>query len=150
MQTTLKRSFEMLFHVNVKPPDRAHQCNCSIINFVQQVELEWIWSQNYTLKLVLFLIYIIIILLHQQDRFTRFSCAIVSFVLQGLPGPRGQDGRPVRLSLFFGNNRIKFFFFSWFKLWYFLLSFFLQGIRGPDGPPGFAGPRGPEGFPVRM
>lgn len=25
----------------------------------------------------------------------------------------------------------------------------LQGVRGPDGPPGFPGPSGPDGFPVR-
>lgn len=35
-----------------------------------------------------------------------YHCA---FVLQGLPGPRGQNGWPVRLSLFFSNNRISLF-----------------------------------------
>lgn len=65
------------------------------------------------MKLVFFLIYIIIIiiikLLYQRKSFTSFSCPTVSFVLQGLPGPQGQDGRPVRLLLCFGNKRINFF-----------------------------------------
>lgn len=29
------------------------------------------------------------------------------------------------------------------------VCFYLQGIRGPDGLPGYAGPRGPDGPPVR-
>lgn len=61
------------------------------------------------LVFVCFLIHIIIILLRRQNKMTSFSCPTVSFVLQGIPGPRGQDGRPVRLSLFFGHSRINFF-----------------------------------------
>lgn len=47
--------------------------------------------------------------LHYYYISSRTDLQVFHVPLQGLPGPQGPDGWPVRLSLFFSNNRINLF-----------------------------------------
>lgn len=88
--------------------------------------------------------------------FILFS-VLIPAVAQSLPGVRGADGAPVRMSSFLTlwTNTVQIYFriareilflFSWISQLFF--RFYLQGIFGPEGPPGYTGPRGPDGPPV--